>query len=339
VDAGLEACSGTPDDRFSRNEEKRLAALRSLDDGADLFVGSDSSFFSAPASEQSLARIYAQHPDATIVAGCTDVGLWITKKLAPIEKVIHVGRVAELSHVEDTAEGFALGATVSLARAMPVLGAIDPDVGEVLRRFGSVQVRVSGTVGGSIANGSPIGDLAPMLIVMGSTIELRCGDDIRSLPLEKYFVEYGKQDRKRGEFVRRLQVPRLPANTHFRAYKISKRTDEDISAILAAVCLKVEADKISDAKVAFGGMAGIPKRARAVEEKLRGLSLSDLRGWLAAADAVKEDFTPLSDLRASAAYRGRVASNLIVKALAEIAGAGSEVTRITERRMIADAAE
>src|SRR5580704_16718491 len=150
---------------------------------------------SAPASEASLAKLYTQHPDATILAGSTDVGLWITKKLAPIEKIIHVGRVSELSRIEKTADGYAIGATVSLARAAPVLGSIDPDIAEVLRRFGSIQVRACGTVGGNIANGSPIGDLAPMLIALGASVELRRGDKIRQLPLENFFLAYGKQDR------------------------------------------------------------------------------------------------------------------------------------------------
>jgi xanthine dehydrogenase small subunit len=338
VDAGLEACSAAADDRFTRNAAARLEALRSLDDKADLLVGGNRSFFAAPASEQSLARLYARHPDATIVAGATDVGLWITKKLAPIEKVIHIGRVAELSSIETTSDGHAIGATVSLARAEPVLGSIDPDIAEVLRRFGSIQVRACGTVGGNIANGSPIGDLAPMLIAMGAAVELRRKEQVRTLPLESFFLDYGKQDRKPGEFVRRLLVPKLSPDTYFRAYKISKRFDEDISALLAAFCLKVDAGRISEAKVAFGGMAGIPKRAKSVEAALRGLPLSAMLRWHEASDAVGRDFTALTDLRASAAYRLRVASNLVLKVLAEIAGAESDTTRIAGRRTVADAA-
>ena len=339
VEAALEACGGGVSDRFTRGDAERRNAIRALDDAADLLVGDDGAFFAAPASEQSLARLYAQHPDATIVAGATDVGLWITKKLAAIDRIIHVGRVGELSGVEETTDGYAIGAIVSLARAAPILATIDPDVAEVLRRFGSIQVRASGTVGGNIANGSPIGDLAPMLIALGATVELRCGDAIRRMPLENFFLAYGKQDRRPGEFVRRLLVPKLAPSTHFRAYKITKRFDEDISAVLAALCLKVEGERIGEARVAYGGMAGIPKRASSVEARLRGLSLRDAPAWRAAADAVTEDFTPLADLRASAAYRSRVAANLIVKALAEIAGAGSDVTRLSDRRMMADAAE
>ena len=339
VDSALEVCKTGADDQFTRKAAVRLQAVRALDDKADVFIGDETSFFAAPASEQSLAQLYLKHPDATIVAGATDVGLWITKKLAPLEKIIQVGRVAELAAIEESPAGFEFGAVVSLARAAPVLGAIDPDVAEVMRRFGSMQVRAAGTVGGNIANGSPIGDLAPMLIALNATLELRRGDQVRKLPLENFFLDYGKQDRQPGEYVRRLLVPKLASGSHFRSYKITKRLDEDISAVLAALCLTVEGGRVSDARVAFGGMAGIPKRARTVEEKLRGLSLADSGGWQAVADAVGKDFTPLSDLRASAGYRSRVAGNIIIKALAEIAGVSPQVTRVADRRMLAHAAE
>jgi xanthine dehydrogenase small subunit len=340
VEAALEVCNATgAADRFGRDADERLRTIASIDDKADLFVGDAQSFFAAPASEASFARLYVQHPDATIVAGATDVGLWITKKLAPLEKIIHVGRVAELDRIVENPVGYAFGAIVSLARAAPVLGSIDPDIAEVLRRFGSVQVRACGTVGGNIANGSPIGDLAPMLIALNAKVELRQGEHIRELALEDFFIDYGKQDRQPGEYVRRLLVPKLAPAMHFRAYKITKRIDEDISAVLAAFCLRVDGGRISDARAAFGGMAGIPKRSKAVEERLRGLALADARGWQAAAAAVGDDFEPLTDLRASAGYRSRVASNLVVKALAEIAGVRPDVTRIADHRMLADAAE
>jgi xanthine dehydrogenase small subunit len=339
VDSALEVCKTNADDQFTRKAAARLRALRALDDKADVFIGDEMSFFAAPASEQSLAQLYLKHPDATMVAGATDVGLWITKKLTLLEKIIQVGRVAELAAIEESPAGFEFGAIVSLARAAPVLGTIDPDVAEVMRRFGSMQVRTAGTVGGNIANGSPIGDLAPMLIALNATLELRRGEHVRILPLEDFFLDYGKQDRQPGEYVRRLLVPKLASGSHFRAYKITKRFDEDISAVLGALCLKVDGGRVSDARVAFGGMAGIPKCAKAVEEKMRGFSLADTRGWQAVADAVNKDFTPLTDLRASAGYRSRVAGSLIIKALAEIAGVSPQVTRVADRRMLAHAAE
>ena len=341
VDAALEACAEAADDRFTRSGAARLQALRSLDDKADLFVGDDGCFFAAPASEQCLAQLYARHPDATIVAGATDVGLWITKKLAPIEKVIHVGRVAGLSSIEATSEGYAIGATVSLARAAPVLGSIDPDIAEVLRRFGSIQVRACGTVGGNIANGSPIGDLAPMLIAMGASRGVASRRAGSHLPLENFFLDYGKQDRQPGEFVRRLLVPKLSPGTHFRAYKISKRFDEDISAVLARILPegRRRPDQRSEGCLRRHGRDSRSAR-RPSKRHCAACRLTANARWQAAADAVGEDFTPLTDLRASAAYRLRVAGNLVIKALAEIAGVEQATRRASpDRRMIADAAE
>ena len=339
VDSAVEVCKTGADDQFTRKAAARLQALRALDDKADVFVGDETSFFAAPASEQSFAQLYMKHPDATIVAGATDVGLWITKKLTPLEKIIHVGRVAELGAIEESAAGFEFGAIVSLTRAAPVLGSIDPDVAEVLRRFGSMQVRAAGTVGGNIANGSPIGDLAPMLIALDATLELRRGDQVRRLPLENFFLDYGKQDRQPGEFVRRLLVPKLASGWHFRAYKITKRIRRGYFRGARGVLpeSRWRPDQRCARRLRRHGRH--PKRAKAVEEKLRGLSLADASGWQAAADAVSKDFTPLTDLRASAGYRSRVAGNLIVKALAEIAGVSPQVTRVVDHRMLADAAE
>jgi xanthine dehydrogenase small subunit len=324
VDAARKACAGPATDRFAARQGETLAALKQLNDGANIFVGNDTHFFASPSSESLLALLFERHPDARIIAGATDVGLWITKKLLTLDKI------------EETADAFQFGAAVTLARAMSSLASIDPDIGEIVRRFGSVQVRVAGTVGGSIANASPIGDLAPLFIALGGTIELRKGNAIRNLPLEQFFISYGKQDREPGEFVRSLSVPKLPPATFFKAFKISKRFDEDITAVLGAFRIGVEAGRIISARVAFGGMAATPKRALAVEGALLGTSLDDSAAWRNAAEKIGGDFTPLTDVRASAEYRNRVAKNLVIKALAEIAGASSGATRILDSREAVD---
>jgi xanthine dehydrogenase small subunit len=285
VDAAREACAGPVSDRFAAGEAGTRAALRQLQDNADVFVGNDARFFAAPASEDSLASLYQRHPDARIIGGATDVGLWITKKLATIDKVIHVGR-AGLDKIEEAADALHIGASVTLARATSPLASISPDIAEILRRFGSVQVRAAGTVGGSIANASPIGDLAPLFIALDGSVELRTGASIRALPLERFFIGYGKQDREPGEFVRRLVVPRLPPATYFKAFKISKRFDEDITTVLGAFRIGVDSGRIASARIAFGGMAATPKRATAVEGQLVGAALHDVSTWrLAAASA------------------------------------------------------
>ena len=242
IEAALATCDGAPDDRFAATAESRAEALARLGDDADLFVGDEASFFAAPASLEGLAALYGRFPDATLVAGATDVGLWVTKLLRDLKRVIWLGRVKGLDDIGETADGaLSLGAGVTLADSAPLFGAIHADLGELMRRFGSTQVRVSGTVGGNIANGSPIGDLAPALIALGGRVVLRKGSVTRALPLEDFFVGYGKQDRAPGEFVLAVEAPRLAESQRFRAFKVSKRFDEDISAVMLAVRVEVDA--------------------------------------------------------------------------------------------------
>lgn len=339
VDAALQACADPAGDAFSRAREQTAQDLAQLADGADIVIGNESSFFAAPASENALAALYGQHPDATLVAGCTDVGLWITKGMIELEKIIWLGRVAGLDTLEDTAEALSIGATVTHAEAYASLARIDPDLAELMRRFGSAQVRAAGTVGGNIANGSPIGDLAPALIVLDASLELRQGDALRTLPLESFFLAYRRQDRRPGEFVRRLSVPKLKANEVFRAYKISKRFDEDISAAMGAFRFTLDGRRVTEARIAFGGMAAIPKRATETEAALAGVSLDDPGSWGEALAAMARDYQPLDDHRASAAYRSTVARNLVFKALSETASGRTHATRIVGQREALAAAE
>ena len=328
IGAALETCNGAPADRFDATAGTRAAALADLADREDVFVGDESAFFAAPASIDSLATLYARFPDATLVAGATDVGLWVTKQLRELKRVIWLGRVAGLDGVQSTAsDAVSLGATLTLADAAPLLGAIHPDMSELLRRFGSKQVRASGTVGGNIANGSPIGDLAPALIALGGRVVLRKGERTRTLPLEDFFIAYGKQDREPGEFVTAVEAPRLAAHQHYRAFKVSKRLDEDISAVMLAMRIDVDGRRILGARIGCGGMAATPKRAANAERALIGASLDDRAGWRPALAALGQDFTPMTDQRASAAYRMTVAANLLEKALLEVGGSGA-LTRI-----------
>jgi xanthine dehydrogenase small subunit len=188
-------------------------------------------------------------------------------------------------------------------------------------------VRVSGTVGGNIANGSPIGDLPPALIALGATVELRRGEVSRVLPLEDFFIAYGKQDRAPGEYVRRIHAPKLQANQRYRSFKVSKRFDEDISAVMSAFRFTLEGRRIIEARIAYGGMAATPKRASGAEKALIGVDLDDPTSWSAAIAAIGGDYSPLTDMRATSAYRLRVAANLLLKALLEVAGSSS-ATRI-----------
>lgn len=332
VDAALTACGSPSQTPFASERPARTVELAAIHDSDDVFIGDDARFFAAPASTASLARLYSRHTDARIVAGATDVGLWVTKALDPMEKVIWLGRIDEMRRVDEQAGMLKIGAGVSHAQAFDALARIDPDLGEIMRRFGSVQVRASGTVGGNIANGSPIGDLAPALIALGSRIELQKGKARRTLMLEDFFVAYGRQDRAPGEFVHALHVPKLAEGEAFRSFKVTKRYDEDISAVMGAFKIGLSGRDIRSARIAYGGMAATPKRAREAEQALLGASLDEEAGWAPALDAMARDFQPLTDHRASAGYRARVARNILYKALLEIAGADCGETRVTGRR-------
>ncbi len=339
VDAALQACADGPDDRFAADRAVTTERLATAADDADVFLGDATRFFAAPASEASLGHLYAEHPDATLVAGATDVGLWVTKGMTSLDKVIWLGRVAGLERIEDDPKALAIGATATHAQAFASLAAIDPDLGELMRRFGSAQVRASGTVGGNIANGSPIGDLAPALIALGAELELRGPAGLRTIPLDTFFIAYRQQDRQPGEFVRRVIVPKLKASEVFRCFKVSKRFDEDISSAMGAFRFTLEGRRIAQARVAFGGMAGTPKRAAATEAALAGRSLDEPAAWDAALDAMERDYQPMSDHRSSAAYRMTVARNLLLKALMEVASGDTAATRIVGRRETLQAAE
>jgi xanthine dehydrogenase small subunit len=264
----------------------------------------------APRSAQRLADLLAEHPDARLIAGATDVGLWVTKGLRTLGTVIFIGDVAELRTIEETSEGVTFGAAVTYAQAHPVLARLHPDLGELVRRFAALQVRNAGTLGGNIANGSPIGDGPPALIALGAMLTLRSLAGRRTLPLEDYFLDYGRQDRRPDEFVESVFVPRPGAEQVIHVAKLSRRFDSDISAVCGAFAIEVTDGTIAAARVAFGGMAATPRRARACEAALTGQPFTQATLEVAAM-ALRGDFNPLSDVRGSAAYRLEAAANLL----------------------------
>jgi len=264
----------------------------------------------APATSDELAALLVAHPEARIVAGATDVGLWVTKGLQDLGTIIFIGDIADLKRIEDGPDGLTIGAGVRYSEAKDALARLHPDLGELVRRIGGLQVRNAGTIGGNVANGSPIGDMPPALIALGAELVLRKGSERRTLPLERFFLSYGKQDRRPGEFVESVRIPRPAPGARIRIVKLSKRFDSDISALCGAFVLRVEDDRIAEARIAFGGMAGIPARAPACEAALTGKPWSEAAVEAAAA-ALAQDYQPLSDLRGSAQYRLAAAVNLV----------------------------
>ncbi|WP_339948477.1 xanthine dehydrogenase small subunit [uncultured Albimonas sp.] len=286
-----------------------------------------------PATEDELATLVAAHPEAVIVAGATDVGLWITKRLMEPETLIFVNRVKGFDRVLETPTHVELGAAATYARAAEALARLSPDLGEMVRRLGSVQVRNSGCVGANIANGSPIGDGPPPLIALGAELVLRHGERTRTIPLEAFFLDYGKQDRAAGEYVSAVRIPRPKSPDSLKVYKISKRFDQDITATLGAFLIEVADGTVASASIVYGGMAGTPKRARAVEAALLGKPWS-LATVEAALPAYAEDFEPMSDMRASGEYRLRTAQNLLLKVFHETSGAAGQ-TRLVGAEALA----
>ncbi|MCV6585557.1 MAG: xanthine dehydrogenase small subunit [Marinibacterium sp.] len=278
-----------------------------------------------PETADALAALYAAQPDATLVAGATDVGLWVTKGLRDLDPVIFLGRCADLQTVTQTDAGLRIGAMVDMTRLRSLMQGRHPSYAEMIRRYASQQVRNAATLGGNIANGSPIGDNPPALIALGAMLHLRRGDTRRDLPIEDFFVDYGKQDRAPGEFVEAVTIPDQP--DHLRCYKLSKRFDQDISAVCGAFCVTVTDGVVTAARIAFGGMAGIPKRAKAVETALIGQPWN-IDTIATAQTAFDADFAPLSDMRASASYRLETARAMLARYFDDLAGNAQSVLEV-----------
>ncbi len=303
IDRAARAAANEPTPEWETDER---AALRSLDDGTDIHLPGAY----LPASLDAFANWYAEHSDATLVAGATDVGLWVTKALRAPRPMAFLHRLQDLARIETGEAGTTLGAGVTLARLRGYMTGRHNDFAELIRRYGAVQVRAAATIGGNIANGSPIGDGPPALIALGATLTLRRGAERRTIPLEDFFLDYGRQDRAPGEFVESVFIPAQP--DRLRCYKLSKRFDQDISAVCGCFNITVEDGTVTAARIAFGGMAGIPKRAAAVEAALTG------QPWTretveAALPGFAEDFAPMSDMRASAGYRLEAARNMLLR--------------------------
>ncbi|MGR3712439.1 MAG: xanthine dehydrogenase small subunit [Shimia sp.] len=316
---------GTPEAEHLALERGTVTErLRALKDGARVDVSKADSRAILPASADDLAAVLLAEPEATIIAGATDVGLWVTKFLRRISPAVFVGHLDDLKNVKVDDGQITFGAGVTYTEAQDVIAQHFPHLSEYWDRIAGWQVRNMGTIGGNIANGSPIGDTPPVLIALGATVTLRKGDVRRVLPLENYFVAYGLQDRAAGEFVESITVPRALAGFHA-AYKISKRREEDISSVAVGINVQVVAGVIDSAVLAFGGMAATPKRAAAAEAALVGQPWSEA-AFLAAGVALAEDFQPLSDMRASAEYRLKVAQNLFRRFWLEQSGTDARLS-------------
>jgi xanthine dehydrogenase small subunit len=319
IERAAQASANAPIPDHMRDDPSILPDI--LPDGV---IGHDD--WAMPESADALAALLQDHPEATLIAGATDVGLWVTKHLRDLPFPVFLGGCKDLAGVEIGSAEIRIGAMMRINDLRTAIAPLHPSLGELLRRYGSDQVRGAATIGGNIANGSPIGDGPPALIALGARLHLRCGDTRRDIPLEEFFLDYGQQDLQPGEFVTAITLPRQADN--LRCYKLSKRFDQDISAVCGCFNIVVENDVITSARIAFGGMAGVPKRATAVEQALTG------KPWThdtirMAQDAFNLDYRPLSDMRASADYRLKSAKNMLERAFFDKNGGIPSILEVT----------
>jgi xanthine dehydrogenase small subunit len=317
--------------RSSVDEEMIHAQLCALADTAGLEYEADGRKWFAPRTGDALAAICAAHPSARIVAGATDVGLWVTKQHRDLGDIVYIGDCDDLKTIRDDDGALEIGAAATLEDAFAALDREWPELREAWLRFASVPIRHSGTLGGNVANGSPIGDSMPALIALGATVSLRKVQGTRVLPLEDFYVAYQKTALAPGEFVASIRVPRRERGLLLRAYKISKRRDQDISAVFACFGLTIADGRIASARLGCGGVAPVPKRATTTEALLAGRAWDDATAE-AAANSLENEFTPIDDMRASAAYRRRVLANLMRRFRLETSGIPI-ATRIDDARV------
>ena len=305
------------------DEKSRVDALNSLHSEESLAVDMHGRKFFAPQSSDEMARLLEEYPEATVLAGGTDVGLWVTKQHRTLDVVIYTGNVNELRVQAVTESQLEIGAAVALSDAMSVIIEHYPTLEELFLRFASPPIRNAGTLGGNIANGSPIGDSMPALLVLDTSLVLRKGDNSRTLPLNDFYIDYLETALQPGEFLEKILIP-LPVNgDHVESYKVSKRFDQDISAVCGAYRLVLDGDKVGDIRVAYGGMAATPKRAEACEKTLRGNTWNEAFVD-EAMNALDRDFSPLTDMRSTAEYRQRICRNLLRRFYLDTTDAGDE---------------
>lgn len=307
------------------SERETVDLLRSLQRRNTLSLHVSGKRYFAPCDLDALSALVREHPDACILAGGTDVGLWVTKLHRDLDTVIYVGNVRALQRLTVSETHLEIGAAVSLSDALTVMLQHYPELEDLFLRFASPPIRNAATLGGNLANGSPIGDSMPALIVLGTSVVLRSGDETRELPLDQFYVDYQKTALRRGELLVSIRIPRPHAAGHLRTYKVSKRFDQDISAVCGAYHLVLKANEVQSIRIAYGGVAAIPKRALACEKRLVGRPWNEasIRSAMAALD---RDFTPISDMRASAEYRRLVTRNLLLKFYLETSGFEGETS-------------
>ncbi|MFT5162057.1 MAG: xanthine dehydrogenase small subunit [Alteromonadaceae bacterium] len=327
IDAAMTPSPQGEADEFTRSQAQTIEQLKTINLSRSTELLGEGKAFYAPAHIDELAQLLLDKPKATLVAGGTDLALGVTQNLISIEQLVYLGNVAELHQITQSDTHITIGSAVPYSEFTPLLAKQYPELGEMILRIGSTQIRNIGTLGGNIGNASPIGDMPPALIALGATVTLRKGRKQREIAVEAYFKDYKVTDLAESEFIESVTIAKAQPGQQLKVYKISKRIDDDISAVLAAMFIEIDGKHVKTARLAFGGMAATPKRASACEAALVG------QPWQQATidgakQALSGDFQPMSDVRASDAYRMKVAQNLIQKCYFELQNRTIE-TRVT----------
>ena len=326
IDAALAVLDGPRDDAYSARRNEIIAELESLQ-GSSTHSEPREQAYHLPRTVDELTALLGSVPDLRLVAGGTDLMLEVTQGLGTLPAVADLRQIPLLQELRVDGEGFSIGAAVTHRRAQPALLEDYPELAELIERFGALQIRSRGTVAGNVENASPIGDWPPVLLALDGRVTLASAEGERTLPLSEFFLDYRKTAQRDGEFIQSLQLPRRDGDLFLRAYKISKRFEDDISSVCLVAALGLDGHRITRARIACGGMAAIPQRAAACEAALQDMDFAN-GDITPAMEALKQDFSPITDARASADYRITVASNLLRRLQLEFNG--SIATRVFE---------
>ena len=315
IDAAKSLNKKNKSDHFSRDKKIIITLLKKIKQRSITIYSNNKKYF-APKTVYELKKILKQHPNSKLLSGGTDVSLIVTKERKDLDSLIYINSIDELNYIKKNNNYIEVGATTPLINFESIIKRYFPDFAQILKRYGSVQIRNVCTIAGNIATASPIGDTLPLLLSLDSQIIIKDKSKTKILPLNGFFINYRKTKLKKGQFIHSIRIPLLPKNI-FKAYKISKRIDDDISSICASFNIELKNNKIKKIKIAYGGMANIPQRAISCEKILLNSSMSD-NIISKAKKSLEKDFKPITDARASKKYRMEVAKNLLEKCFLEV---------------------
>lgn len=317
--AAQQALADQESDAVDRQQAEVMAQLQAIHAQPAGFVRALNTHFFIPNDCTALVQCLKDYPTAQLVAGATDLGLEITQALKTPTVLIYTGNVTDMKVITETDTTVRIGAAVTFSEMTPLVQRHFPAFGQLLDRFASLQIRNVGTLGGNIANASPIGDAAPVLIALQARLKLTGLTGTRWVPIQEFFTGYRTTVLQPDEVIECFEWPKLTDAQELKVYKLSKRFDDDISAVCMALRIERDDQVVRDVHLGFGGMAATPAGAINTERFLHGKIFNE-DTVLKAGEKLREDFSPLSDVRASAEYRVAMAGNLLLRACLELNG-------------------